>query len=122
MAQIWRTVTGTFSVTGVKKATNTATQASTYDYQSSGYVGTAKNNGTNTSYALFCRPNEGDIFSVSDTAEILSMTMKVRMKRKNTWQLPFTIIIKGFCIKPVARRACTRCLWRARTTIRTLMP
>ena len=74
MAQIWRTVTGTFSVTGVKKATNTATQASTYDYQSSGYVGTAKNNGTNTSYALFCRPNEGDIFSVSDTAEILSMT------------------------------------------------
>ena len=84
MAQIWRTVTGTFSVTGVKKATNTATQASTYDYQSSGYVGTAKNNGTNTSYALFCRPNEGDIFSVSDTAEILSMTMKIRMKRKST--------------------------------------
>lgn len=30
---------------------------------------------------------------------------------KNTWQLPFTIIIKGFCIKPVTTK------WKSRNPI-----
>ena len=41
----------------------------------------------------------------------LDQYVMARMKRKNTWQLPFTIIIKGFCIKPVTTK------WKSRNPI-----